>query len=247
MPIAHALHIGMQHINPTNYGGNDGWLSAPANDAQALSTIVQQLNFQSVQLLLSEQATKQKLREQIALLQQTLQAGDLLVLTYSGHGGLVLNTDSEQDDPGEGRHDESWCLFDGQIVDDEIYNWLTGFAEGVRILVISDSCFSGTVIKEATDEEQPATTPTTRSRGAIQATVLLLASAQEDEEAYDGETHSRFMTRLLEVWDDGNFRGNYQDFQQAISRKMPDWSQKPNLLLEGKNTLDFVQQQVLQV
>jgi hypothetical protein len=45
--------------------------------------------------------------------------------------------------------DETWCLFDGQIVDDELYSLYAKFAKGVRILIFSDSCHSGTVAKEA--------------------------------------------------------------------------------------------------
>jgi len=45
--------------------------------------------------------------------------------------------------------DETWCLYDGEIVDDEPYALYGQFAQGVRILVFSDSCHSGTVTKLA--------------------------------------------------------------------------------------------------
>lgn len=44
--------------------------------------------------------------------------------------------------------DETWVLFDRQLVDDELYAaWLL-FRPGVRIFVLSDSCHSGTMTKE---------------------------------------------------------------------------------------------------
>jgi len=43
--------------------------------------------------------------------------------------------------------DETWCLYDGQLIDDELYLELGKFATGVRILVLSDSCHSGTVVR----------------------------------------------------------------------------------------------------
>ena len=43
--------------------------------------------------------------------------------------------------------DETWCLYDGQLIDDELYFELSKFAAGVRILVLSDSCHSGTVVR----------------------------------------------------------------------------------------------------
>ena len=48
------------------------------------------------------------------------------------------------------KRDETWCLFDSQLIDDELYFELAKFASGVRILVLSDSCHSGTVTRDAT-------------------------------------------------------------------------------------------------
>ena len=45
--------------------------------------------------------------------------------------------------------DETWCLYDGELIDDEIFSLLGKFAKGVRIFVLSDSCHSGTVTKAA--------------------------------------------------------------------------------------------------
>ena len=47
------------------------------------------------------------------------------------------------------RQDETWCLWDGQLIDDELYLELSRFAAGVRVLVLSDSCHSGTVTRAA--------------------------------------------------------------------------------------------------
>ena len=43
--------------------------------------------------------------------------------------------------------DETWCLYDGQLIDDELYSSWGAFASGVRIFLLSDSCHSGTVSK----------------------------------------------------------------------------------------------------
>ena len=32
--------------------------------------------------------------------------------------------------------DETWCLYDGEIIDDELLDLWSGFGKGVRILVI---------------------------------------------------------------------------------------------------------------
>jgi len=44
--------------------------------------------------------------------------------------------------------DETWVLYDRQLVDDELYKIWSKFKPGVRILVLSDSCHSGTVPRD---------------------------------------------------------------------------------------------------
>jgi hypothetical protein len=43
--------------------------------------------------------------------------------------------------------DETWCLYDGELVDDELWLAWSQFKPGVRILVLSDSCHSGSVAR----------------------------------------------------------------------------------------------------
>jgi hypothetical protein len=64
-------------------------------------------------------------------------------MTYSGHGGQVPDVSGDEAD----KQDETWCLYDGQLIDDELYLELSRFKAGVRILVLSDSCHSGTVTR----------------------------------------------------------------------------------------------------
>jgi hypothetical protein len=52
--------------------------------------------------------------------------------------------------------DETWCLYDGQLIDDEVFLELNRFAPGVRVLVFSDSCHSGTVVRARIPDGIPA-------------------------------------------------------------------------------------------
>jgi hypothetical protein len=74
-----------------------------------------------------------------------LDQGDLFLCTYSGHGGQVPDRNGEDE---EDRSDETWVAYDRQIVDDELYALWSRFAPGVRIFVLSDSCHSGTVVRD---------------------------------------------------------------------------------------------------
>jgi metacaspase-1 len=67
-----------------------------------------------------------------------LQSGDLLFVSYSGHGGQITDVSGEEDD----KLDETWCLYDGEPIDDEVFLELRRIAAGVPVLVLSDSCHS---------------------------------------------------------------------------------------------------------
>jgi hypothetical protein len=99
----------------------------------------------SVKTLLTRSATRKNVIKELSKAATTLKSADILMLSYSGHGGQVPDRNKDEDD----YQDETWCLYDGELIDDEIYKLLGRFASGVRILVFSDSCHSGTVTKAA--------------------------------------------------------------------------------------------------
>src|SRR4030095_3708620 len=97
----------------------------------------------TVKRLLPRSATRRAVLAGIARAAAALRSGDFFLLTYSGHGGQV--PDRNHDEPAFKA--ETWCLYDGELIDDEINRALARFKAGVRVLVLSDSCHSGTVTK----------------------------------------------------------------------------------------------------
>jgi metacaspase-1 len=77
-----------------------------------------------------------------------LDPGDFFFCTYSGHGGQVPDRNDEEE---EDRSDETWLLYDRQLVDDELYALWAKFKPGVRIFLLSDSCHSGSVARAIED------------------------------------------------------------------------------------------------
>ncbi len=139
------LSIGLNAVDPKKYDGWSGELNACEADAQDISEIAKSQNFEQVITLLTKNATRRQVMSSIRKAAKTLKSGDIFVLYYSGHGGQLpdINNDEELDE-----EDETWCLYDGEFVDDELYSLLKQFAQGVRVLVMSDSCHSGTVTKQ---------------------------------------------------------------------------------------------------
>jgi hypothetical protein len=142
-PRALSLHIGLNAVSGTAYGGWTGPLAACEFDANDMAAIARSKGMKST-VLLTKKGTRANTLAGLRNAAKVLVAGDLFFLTYSGHGGQVPDINGDEPD----KKDETWCLYDGQLLDDELYFELSRFAAGVRILVLSDSCHSGTVTRK---------------------------------------------------------------------------------------------------
>ena len=141
-PTALSLHIGLNAVNAADYGGWDGPLAACEFDAHDMAAIAQAKAMKST-VLLTKKATRASVLAGLRSAAKALKAGDLFLMSYSGHGGQVPDVSDDEPD----KQDETWCLYDGQLIDDELHFELSRFAAGVRILVLSDSCHSGSVTR----------------------------------------------------------------------------------------------------
>src|SRR5262249_2676319 len=146
MPMAKglSLHIGLNSVDPSHYQGWSGPLTACEADAKDMNALATTNKFKAT-LLLTKKATRNAVLAGIAKAAKTLGSGDIFFLTYSGHGGQLPDLNHDEDDG----LDETWCLYDGELVDDEIFMALDAFKTGVRVLVLSDSCHSGSVLRDA--------------------------------------------------------------------------------------------------
>jgi metacaspase-1 len=185
MPQGLALTIGLNSVDPAHYGGWSGELRACEADAEDMAEIAKSRHF-TVKTLLTASATRAKVITEITQAATTLKSGDIFVLSYSGHGGQVPDLNGDELDD---RKDETWCLYDGQLIDDETYNLLGKFATGVRILVFSDSCHSGTVTKQAyyqgTIAARSATPATTEVKYRYMPNPIILRTNRQNKAFYD--------------------------------------------------------------
>lgn len=134
------------HIGINDYPGTGSDLSGCVNDANDWKENLEARGFQTIALLDGE-ASKSNMVEAISKIVGDTGCDDIAVITYSGHGTWVPD---EDDDEVDGR-DEAFCPHDinqGQILtDDELYEILSKRQRGARVIVISDSCHSGTVTR----------------------------------------------------------------------------------------------------
>lgn len=139
-----SLHLGLNSVSPKHYDGWSGDLVACESDARDMAALATAQGLKPT-VLLTAKATRKQVVAALNKAAKVLKAGDLFMLSFSGHGGQVPDVTGEETD----KQDETWCLYDCQLIDDELYLELGRFAEGVRIIVLSDSCHSGTVTRAA--------------------------------------------------------------------------------------------------
>jgi hypothetical protein len=141
-PKGISLHIGLNRVDPIHYAGWKGELVACENDARDMETIARAQGFVT-QCLLTKAATSSAVLDAIEKGAKELVEDDYFLLTYSGLGGQINDVNNDEPDG----LDETWVLYDRELVDDELYAMWSRFRPGVRIFVLSDSCRSGTMTK----------------------------------------------------------------------------------------------------
>jgi len=267
MPTGYSLHIGLNYVDPNKYVGKHLPLQACINDANAMLEIAKNEGYQFSTKILNEQATRDNTLNKINEMSTLAQAGDIFFLTYSGHGGTI-----ENDDPDDYFTDETWCLYDGELLDNEIFAAFKKFNKDVRIFVISDSCHSGTVVLsgEINEEVQNGFKEKSRpkeigglirdenrdtydnvfrqpqvDKKQIDADVLLLAGCQDDGKSYEGLRGYGVLTEnILQTWNDGSFQGDYTSFYRIVTNKIHNLNinQNPNLYMPGIENEVFMRQ-----
>ena len=236
---AYSLHIGVNQVDTSSIHYDDDWkseLDSCEADALAMLSIAKDLEYACSKTLLTKEATRANFYEAIKYFQkEKLKPGDLLLITFAGHGGQVPDEDGDEEDG----LDETWCFYDGELKDDDLYECLKTFEEGIRILIISDSCHSGDILRDAEEEMEDEKDLIFGSSGikdlpGVKAAVQMISGCQEFEYSIGDEEQGFFTSTLLEVWDEGNFEGNYFDFYDAIVAEMPLVNdQTPNHLMGG--------------
>ena len=259
-----SLHIGINRVDPDQYEGWDGQLTACEADAKDMIALAKKRGFKSSTMLLTKAATAEAVAKGILDAAKTLKSGDLFFLTYSGHGGQVKDTNGDEAD----RMDETWVCYDRQFVDDELYELWAKFRSGVRIVVLSDSCHSGTVLREipafvsggpriramptsvvrkvqkahaklykAIQDEHPAAETTN-----VKASILLISGCMDNQTSRDGARNGLFTGTLRKVWNGGKFEGGYRKLRDVIVSRMPP-DQTPNYYFVGVEDPKFEAQQ----
>ena len=249
MPKKTALCIGIN-----NYPGTQNDLNGCVNDANDWTAELKARGF-TVSQLLDEKATRANILKALKSLMTSTQAGDSVVVQYSGHGSFVPDENGDETDGS----DECICPYDivkpngkaNFITDDELYDVYSLRHRASKLVVISDSCHSGTVAKAGPvlgndtvvrkkrflepavflSAKQMAQFGNVRIKNIRTASKpgryagLLLAGCQDYQVSYDANFANRangaFTYVALQTLKKLPKNKNYSDWFKAIRKKLP--------------------------
>jgi metacaspase-1 len=239
-------------VGINNYPGTSNDLQGCVNDANDWRALLNEHGFET-SLLLDSQATRQNIKAALESLVLSVKQGDVAVFTYSGHGTQSLDLSGDEGDI----YDEAIYVYDGMIVDDDLRAIIDKIDPQATLVVVSDSCFSGTVTRLVPEKARPRFIPIngyTDDRVARQRFLLpesgmpelLISGCSDSEYSYDAEIDGRYngaMSAMAIRVIRQNPGLSYSEFYARLRGYLPssDYPQTPQL--EGsdahKGTLLF--------
>lgn len=233
-----ALLVGLCQVSPAAYNGWNGANGCEGCelDVENVEKILNPFGY-TIQMLKTAAATKTVILSHLEKAAQSLQADDMFVFYYAGHGGQQPDADSDETD----NHDETLLAYDGEITDDELNQIWPRFQPGVRIVMLSDSCNSGTNYRDVRDVFTP--TPLQAipqgTRAVMQAQLIHFGGCRDGFTSAGYEAGGAFTMALANAWQRGAFVGNYQDLYKAIVAKIAPDQQQPQYNEYGPVTEAF--------
>lgn len=248
MPKKTALCIGIN-----DYPGTNNDLNGCVNDVLDWTETLTKKGF-TVKQLLNEKATRTNIIKEMKSLLSKTEKGDSVVIQYSGHGSFV--PDENGDEP-DGK-DECICPYDivsangrpNFITDDELFEIYSLRNKDCKLVIISDSCHSGTVtrmgpvlgtgpVRKARflapetflPEPELKKLGTTNTRAFRSASPpgryagLLMAGCQDKQVSFDAEFDNKangaFTFAALQALKKLKASASYAEWFDAITKKLP--------------------------
>jgi metacaspase-1 len=248
-----ALCVG---VNDYPIAGMD--LKGCVNDALAWAgLLVDHYDFAKpdVDVVLDKDATHDVIMSKLKRLLAGAQKDDVLVFTNSSHGTYLADTDGDEE-----TYDEAlcpWDVKDNPLRDDELRVLLADIPTGVRVTVISDSCYSGTAtrampvplskkrflspreIGHDVIDTRKAKPRRRRASGESQMRELLLSGCRDDQFSFDGmfdQPHGAMTWFALRAITDAKFRISYEKLHDRVVAGLAEAGFEQEPQLEGKSS-----------
>lgn len=249
MPTGHSLHIGINGYDtfPIYKDLNVNRLEGCEADIKIMHQIALDANFKDTNcnIIRSSDAYLNTIDEEFSRLADEAKTGDLVLITFSGHG-------CQKPDRGEDEfdgHDECLCLKDGLLFDDLLFEFFKRFNAGVRIVYIADCCNSETNHKmsdlnnivfsfdeparrvrgifkdiqpqlveyfEQDYQERLRKVREINSSKLLTAEMFKIAATSDMGKAFETSEGGYLTCAIKKIWESGNRGKNYQEFFQRV-------------------------------
>ncbi len=221
MAHASALLVGLKSVDPAAYNNWDGTAGCWGCelDVDNIQRILNPLGYQ-IKTLKTAQATRDAILSSLYRAAETTVSGDIFVFYYSGHGGQQPDYNDEEPDG----KDETLVAYDREVIDDKIHAALLRFRQGVRVVMISDSCNSGTnyrglrtIINREASTFKPIAAMRSRDL-AIKAQLIHMGGCRDGFGSSGYYGGGAFTMALCEAWNNGEFQGNFEQLHAKIEQ-----------------------------
>ena len=195
---AAAVVASLGGVNPDMYGGWSGTLTGSPIDGKNVAALCKSLGYDTVELK-NQEATVFRFLSALAAqslkLKPAAEAGlrPLLLIYYSGHGGQLMDVNGDEPD----KLDETLCLYDGQLLDDLMYEGLCKIPAGIRVAFITDSCNSASNYKAPKDWVKIMRARAGRSGRAPACQFVHIGGCGDGESSYDTDIGGEATNALL--------------------------------------------------
>jgi hypothetical protein len=226
----------------TNYEGTTSQLAGCLNDAGDWAAELDRRGYE-VTTLLGREASRAGILDALERGVGATEYRDQLIITYSGHGTWAPDWDKDEAD---GR-DEAICPDDysraGLILDDDLYRVFAPAGHGERVVMLSDSCHSGSLNRLAgpvasprrvrflppslagVDMDAARAVQHLPARGLMRRGALVMSACQASQVTYDISVSGRpcglFTYVALEVLRALGDTPTYRDWHREVRRLLP--------------------------
>lgn len=243
-------------INDYPYRGYD--LKGCVNDVLAWSELlVDHYDFprSNIKIITDSEATKHNIMKGIKDLLTDAGSGDVLVFVNASHGSYVLDTSGDEEE-----YDEIICPYNAkedEVKDDALRELFSNLSAGVKLTVISDSCFSGTVTRRIPGEDQRMRflDPDLRGYRVVSNPLrykrkkaekypesgmkeILISATNDIEFAYDDKFgdvyHGAMSYYALHTIREADYKINYAELVKKINQQLTKAHYPQHPQLEGK-------------
>lgn len=220
MRKGYSLLVGLTLVDPKAYrdwnGVNGCW--GCELDVDNVNHILKNQGY-DIKTLKTAQATQENILNELDEAARKCIPGDIFIFYYTGHGGQQPDQNKDEMDG----HDETLCAYNGEIIDDELNKRWLKFRHNVRIVMISDSCNSGTnykYIRDVTTRTPINPLADQQISSQMRAQMIHMGGCRDSSSSAGYQSGSVFTIVLCNVWKGGDFQGNYRSFYEEIKKSI---------------------------